>query len=326
MFTIPIIPIHDLMHTKFMRTPFQRILLLLFACMAISLTADAQNPILRRAENRVRNRANREVDKAIDRSIDQILTEEKNENADSTQTDNPPRSQDSTDVASPNFGGFFGSAEDFEPYQNEYLVSFKADITVTNEDDDEESTAKVNYAFDTWATGLQMESEEGNIRLILDNQEGYMTTATTDEDGELQAYRMRQRSYEIPEEVENEGESKITVTRTGNTRVIDGYQCEEVIIEQEDGTITTAWMTTEIDLPFHNYMMSFSQRSGAKQGEGGPNTGNYYDTEGFPIESTTVSADGKETTFVHFHNILLGDDIDRSVFDLGDVEVTDLGF
>ncbi|MEZ4986713.1 MAG: DUF4412 domain-containing protein [Saprospiraceae bacterium] len=215
------------------------------------------------------------------------------------------------------FGGISFGGE-FEPYQNEVLLSMSIDITNTNARGKEDK-ATVHYTLDTWQTGLRMEAEEAQTRIILDNEKGYMTVVTASKDQAPTGMRMRQRSFKTEDAVMDETE--MTVTETGRTRVIDGYNCREYKIEHEHGT-THSWITNDLDLDPMVMAKAFAAQAGQGK-KGGPAM---YDIAGFPIESTTVSKNGKDTSLVHFYNIRLGDDRDMSVFDLSGIEVMNMGF
>ena len=113
------------------------------------------------------------------------------------------------------------------------------------------------------------------------------------------------------------------IEQTGRRRNIDGYDCEEVIITNEDG-VTTVWITQDIDADWtamYRMFMTQSRGRGKSPLEGTPPS-----LQGFPIEQTFVSEDGKETTRVHYRNIKLGNAIDRASLDIEGIPVQEVGF
>ena len=130
------------------------------------------------------------------------------------------------------------------------------------------------------------------MRLLLDNKEGYVTIVSEDEEGEATAMKMRQRSYDYSE-IEPE-ESSYTMRATGRTRVINGYLCSEYIIEHEGGT-TTTWLTKDLDLDYEDFVRAMASQASATRSN--MSSGQQaFPYEGFPIETTTVSSNGKEST------------------------------
>ena len=142
-----------------------------------------------------------------------------------------------------------------------------------------------------------------------------------EQEGQEQAMKMRQRGMDMASVQPSDDE--YTITDLGNTRVIDGYNCREYLIEHEDGT-TNTWMTTDLDIQLETLARAFASQSGSDQNQ--QMQQRFYDIDGFPIEATTVSKNGKETTYMRYSNILLGEHIDRSVFNTEGIEIMDLGF
>ncbi|MCB0636923.1 MAG: DUF4412 domain-containing protein [Lewinella sp.] len=282
-------------------------------CLSAILVAEAQNPISNRIRNRVNQRINREIDKAVDQAIDEALSPE--ERADSIAQ--AEQQQDSMAQAYPTATM---SSGEWEPYQNPYPISFDMDMTTTKRE--REESYHIEYTIDTWHTGMRMTQDDGSVmRLILDNQAGTVTTVMEKDGDTPQAFRMRQRKYDVSDVTPDE--DKITVTRTGNTRTIDGYHCEEYLIEHDNGT-TNAWVTEEVDMDYIKLMSGFVAQS--RGGQSPMANDGFYGVTGFPIETTTVSENGRETTTTHMSNIQTGDDINRDILDLEGIEVMSMGF
>lgn len=80
--------------------------------------------------------------------------------------------------------------------------------------------------------------------------------------------------------------ANVKVTKTGKTKTILGYTCEEYIMTDKDGNTTESWMTTA--LPFDMKKMMAGNR-------GGPNYGDYGN--GFMMEMTMTEKNGEKTTW-----------------------------
>ena len=117
------------------------------------------------------------------------------------------------------------------------------DITTVNQRG-KTNEMKINYTFDTWATAMEIDTDGNQMRMLLDNKEGSQTMITED-NGKMQAIKMRQQAIDFENSIPDE--SEFTITETGKTRAIDGYLCKEYIIQHEDGT-TNSWVTQELDI------------------------------------------------------------------------------
>ena len=146
-------------------------------------------------------------------------------------------------------------------------------------------------------------------------------TVITESDGETQGIRMRQPKVEYSDFVPEE--SEFTITDLGNTKVINGYNCREYLIEHEDGT-TNAWLTNDLDIDRDAIIRAMSAQM--RQKKNNNFSGNAFAVEGFPIESTTVSKDGKETTKMTYYNLKFDGDINMDVFDTKGIEIMSIGF
>jgi hypothetical protein len=302
---------------------FVSCLMCLFLCLTIS--AQTGDRVKNRAENRANQRVDQKVDQAVDRTVDKIegLFRKKKNTDDPNQEEVPGEagSTSEAETAEMPSGGIFGGANGngkFEPYENPVPMSLSMEVTSTNSRGKEDQ-AIIHFTFDTWATGMTMVSEDGNARVLFDNQDGFMTVISESK-GELQGFRMRQPQMDYTKAIPEE--SEYTITATGNSRVIDGYNCQEYLIESEDAT-TNSWVTTELDVDMAAMARAMTAQARQAKKSGGQK---FYNLKGFPIESTSVSKNGKETTISHFYNVKIGGDIDKSVFDTSGVTITSLGF
>lgn len=304
-------------------------LLSLLFCITFVFAGNSQisERIKNRAENRANRRAEQKIDQAVDRTLDKIegLFQKKNKEQPSEQSQenrdaNDEGNEEMTDeeIQQSIFLAGLGMGKEFEPYENPIRMNISMDITTVNQ---RGKTDEINmkYTLDTWATAMEFETDGKYMRMLLDNKEGSQTMVTED-DGEIQAIKMRQHSLNFGDFVPEE--SEFTVTPTGKTRTIDGYFCKEYIVEHEEGT-TNSWITNDVDLDMMALVKAMSAQAGGQSKMGSQS---FYNLDGFPIEAISVSKNGKETTTIHYYDIKLGDDISLDVFNLDGIEVMSLGF
>lgn len=314
-----------------------RIVVLLIIGLLSSNLLSAQNipkRVERRAKHRAESKVNREVDKTVDKALDNVfdglfgkkkkkkkeadeaetVPAEASEHEDSEVYDEAETQRQAQEAIARMMGG---EQEDWEPIKNDFPISFE--MAITSERKGETTTNNVKYTFDTWLLGMQMEQDGQDMLMLLDNENGTMTTVM-EKDGKRQGYRMNRRMFGTPDMDEMMDDVKINPT--GNTKMIDGYFCREYLIETEDGT-TNAWLTKEIRA---NMSQMYGGFVGAAKGKKQDNQMMLFQDYGVLIESKTVQKNGKETIHTKVSNIKMGDQIDRSILDISDVEVMGVGY
>lgn len=203
--------------------------------------------------------------------------------------------------------------EDYIPIQNEFIGSFTMTYEAfKNGKPDKNNPSVIGFTFDKSLTAIKMESKENtSVRMLMDLSDNSMTTIST-EKGKSTGFKMRRPN--IKKYAENAMDD-MKITRTGETKTIDGYKCEKVIYENEkEEMVTTAWITQDIAMPWKEVIKSMSM---------GRMPGNYNNqemVEGFAIESETVEKGGKQTYKMKTTDIKVGN-IDRAVFDTSGVEI-----
>ena len=302
---------------------FIKALLLILSCILISCSIQAQDRIKNRAENRANQRVDQKVDQTVDKAAGAIegLFRRKKKNQEESNTDEnaPSEEVDVDDEAPSDFLSRISIGGDFEPYQNPVLMNLSVDMT-TIDKRGKENQVTVHYTFDTWATGMLMVSEENTARILLDNQEGYMTIISED-DGETQGMRMRQPVVDYNELLPDP--DSYTITDLGNTKQIGNYNCREYLIEHEEGT-TNAWITNDLEVDPAVIMKAMASQMGQRKNSGSSQP--FFDIPGLPIESTTVAKNGKETVTARYYDITIGSNIDKRVFDTEGVNIVTMGF
>ncbi|PHN07438.1 hypothetical protein [Flavilitoribacter nigricans] len=316
-----------------------RILVLLIAGLLSSNLLSAQN-VGKRIENRAKHRAeskvNREVDKTVDKALDNVFDglfgkkKKKKKTEETKEGTVPEDARDHEDSeayedaeaqrrAQAAIAGMMGGeAEDWEPVKNDFPISF--DMSISTEKKGKTTTTDVEYTFDTWVLGMKMKQEnEEEMLMLLDNEKGTMTTVV-EKDGKRQGYRMNRGMFGTPDM--DEVMEDVKITPTGNTKMIDGYFCREYLIESEAGTTTNAWLTKEVQADMNQLYSGFiSAGKGKKQ----DNSMMIYQNYGVLIEATTVDEDRQETSHIKVSNIKTGDQINRGILDVSDVEIMGIG-
>ncbi|PPK85278.1 uncharacterized protein DUF4412 [Neolewinella xylanilytica] len=307
-----------------------RILLLFSLLIALSLGTDAQGTV-ERAKRRTQQRANNQIDRKIDQEIDKAFNAlfSKKKEAEATEAEAGDPNPEEQEAANAVVGMLMGGNDDFTPFQNER--PFSVLMTVTEDKRGKSDESRIRIGATTDKIGMITEGDAGSTaHMIFDTQDGKTTMITTDKRGDRSAYRMRMPNLgKLIDESRQDVTDHLEIERTGEHRTIDGYDCELIIVTNtEEQTTTRSWITNDVDLSAMEVFGTMSRMLGGKQqpgaGQMGLPPGMAELVEGFPIESTTV--DGNKTFTMRMSEIKTGGDIDLSLFEVGDVEVQDMGF
>ncbi|MCP9234777.1 DUF4412 domain-containing protein [Lewinella sp. JB7] len=174
---------------------------------------------------------------------------------------------------------------------------------------------------------ISTDDGEGVVSQMIYNTEDRKTTmVTTDKKGRKQGFRMRMPKLgNVIAATTDEMAEYITISRTGERKTIDGYDCEKIIVtDNKHNTTTESWVTQDVDLTYADVFGGLSNLSGVGKQQFKTPGGAPAVLEGMPIRSTTT--DGKTTTEMYITDIRLGDDLDRSLFDTGGVEIQEMRF
>lgn len=225
-------------------------LFLLFVFM-VPCVSNAQLGVLRRA-------INRKIDNKVDSAVDKNAKEnaKKNEEAAQDQTDN---SSSQTGGTKETGRGLFGGKIDIK-YNDEY--KFTGRISMQLETYDKKDVTKSDYY-----TYFNSDSPDAGIELMpLEVKEDSKAVPTTFLfDGANRCFMMllenegsktgiiltmpTDSAMKAQAEKQESNPEKATITKTGNTRVIAGYKCDEYkIVDPEKDGYANVWMTKEVKL------------------------------------------------------------------------------
>ncbi len=148
--------------------------------------------------------------------------------------------------------------------------------------------SKIRYHFskdEYYGTEMKMTDKKGNTTEsfgVSEFSKNQIVSLITNEKGEKTGTVMK---INLQKQIDKSNDStKTKITKTGKTKTILGYACEEYLITDEDGNTTQAWMTTA--LPYDINKMFVGDR----------NNKNYAGiTNGFMMEMTFNDKDGKKT-------------------------------
>lgn len=328
------------------------ILLISLCLFAATDGLQAQKKQADRAANRAENRANQKVNNKVDNTVDGAVDDafnaigglfkkkdkkkKKKKGSGAMEPDNGTEAgtmdaeeQAAYESTAGGLGNLFGG--EWEPYSNPRSFSMVMNMTSTKNRNGKQEKMTMAFAVLENESGVEVNSTDDfeKTRMILNTQTGKSTIITTDKKGATTGYRMRMPNMQkaIEKEMAKQQENiteRYTIEATGERMVIDGYNCEKIVVtDTESGDVTTSWVTQDIDLT----VVEMSQGLAGAYGGGQikmPTMPNGKAFEGLFIKSTTVTS--KETIEMHITNIKLDGATDKSVFDVSGVQITETGF
>ena len=234
-----------------------RAFLLLFAVMVIlPASSYSQGGLLRRA-------INRKIDNKIDSAAEKSANDNAKEQSDKNQSSNAAAQDKGGTKATGR--GLFGGKIDIK-YNDEY--KFTGRIYMQMESYDKKDVMKSDYytyfSNNSLSAGIEMlpvDSKEGSktaptvflfdgdnkcFMMLIENKDsktGIISTLPSDSAMAAQAKTQKEAKPEktVPE--------KATITKTGNSRTIAGYKCDEYkIVESDKEGYSNVWMTKDVKL------------------------------------------------------------------------------
>ncbi len=283
-------------------------LILLCFWTSISLAQITTGSVKKRAEQKVENRANQKVDQAIDKGIDAIeglfrkkkksTGTEENQTSSTSEQNPSPRPSATKDI-------------DFVASQNDFIGTVAMEYRFyKNDKEEKDSPMVIEMHLSKVATAMKMVNSKGPTSLFIMYLDQNKIIMVTDIESKGMAMEMKRPNLDKYDDIQ------ANVEKTGNTRTIDGYSCQEYIITVDDQK-TTAWTTKDITYDYNSF-----QKSMMAIAKMNPKSNNNFigDIDGFPIEMISLSKNGKEKVVVTIKEFKEGS-YDASLFDTSGLEI-----
>ncbi len=258
-----------------------------------------------RADQNVNNKVNSEVDKAVDNAFNKLWGNDKdkkdnNAGTDSTSSDSEGSTAVPDNAANKAMMKSMGISTDVKVDDN-YKYSGNIKMTVQSWDDKGKSEGEIKYTtyINQDNTGFAMEfnqPEKGRTFMIFDYKNGKMIMMApegNDKTGIVMEWQgladsLKQFDYTEPQaddQIEDFSKFNQNLKRTGNTKRIAGYKCDEYIYDDETSN-GVLWMTDELPPELWANMFSSNAYSASSMG--------FYG--GFVMEMDAKQKDSQERT------------------------------
>ncbi len=245
-------------------------LFLLFAfIMIVPATSNAQvGGLLKNKMNKVVKAGVKTVDKEVDNKIDTAVNKEAEKarvkgeartEANKANNNQPSRTdgeQDSQGSGGAGMGKLFGNKIDLK-YKEDY--SFTSRIYMVTETYDKKDVMKMDfymfYSASAPVVGIETKTikteEDGSVpvvaQMVMDG-ENKSFLMLTDMNGMKMGMISGVPDENAPADDKSKKTAPTTFTKTGNTRVICGYKCDEYAYKSEDKTSGKVWFTKDAKL------------------------------------------------------------------------------
>lgn len=233
-------------------TRFLAILMLIFAAKAAD--AQIQDRAKDRAERKANNRVDRKIDEGLDKGFDAIegLFKRKNKDKDKDKDgkDADSDAQAEADANEALMNGLFGASDvDLKPsYDFDHSVTMRSKVYDKKGKEEMVQDMEMMMADDHPHIGIRTIMEGTSADMVMDLEENYMVILT-DAGGSKMAMvtKFDPAAYETEEDKEMDA---MEFTKTGRTKEILGYTCEEYVTE-DDESVMHFWMADVEDLDFY---------------------------------------------------------------------------
>lgn len=175
-----------------------------------------------------------------------------------------------------------------ETAQGTYTESFTFDIKLTYEMEDlaKHKGEKVLTTYFYSESGIMTQMDGNDMSMIYDFAQDKMIMLN---EKDKSAMIMPSRFGSAMASKQAEASASATVTKTGNTKKILGYTCEEYLIQDEKHK-SNVWITTEIKLDYTKWSKAFGGQKGSASGS------SEFDGQGMMMEMTSYNKKGEAET------------------------------
>ena len=289
-----------------------------------------RNKVQERVEKKVEEKAEEKADEAIDKQLDK-LEEAIEEEASEDSANNPTREEKDAERAQrmQNILKGMGMSGEPVPVADSYQFKNKIQMHMESFDDkgNKESEGEFVTHFDPEAQNMAYEMISGDVGntgqglFILDAKNG-ATIILSDENGEKTGivygmgsfFESMGQSWEEEAELDETPESYLAnpnVERTGRTKTIAGYKCEEYKYSDEESE-SNIWITKDLKLNTRDFFSTLFQTSLYSHGI----------PWGYMMEVTTNDKETGEKSFMQVTEV---DENSNKRFALNEYQITNLG-
>lgn len=181
----------------------------------------------------------------------------------------------------------------------------------------EEKDSPMNVVMGFKSDGMAMVPNTGakeETRMVFDLKNKLMYTLITDDNGQRTGIKMKMMKVNV-EGSDDATDSDTKVTRTNETKSIEGRTCRKYTYSDKEGS-GEAWLAEDLKW---DMMAVMKQMMGGKGAEGWQKTG----MDGLMMENTWTSKDGKKKVVMHTRDLVQGK-VNDALFSTAGYEIQDM--
>lgn len=181
----------------------------------------------------------------------------------------------------------------------------------------EEKDSPMNVVMAFKPDGMAMVPNTGGkeeMRMVFDLRNKFTYTLMTDDKGQRSGMKMKMMKVNV-EGTDDGSVDDTKVTRTNETKVIEGRTCRKYIYSDSEGS-GEAWLAEDLKW---DMMAVMKQMMSGKGAEGWQKSG----MDGLMMENTWTSTDGKEKVVMHTRDVVQGK-VDEALFSTAGYEIQDM--
>lgn len=289
-----------------MNVTFKTITLSLFLLFAFNtaqaqfwkkLQKKAKEKVEREAERRAQRRVDKKIDKAFDEAEDELdgknkkkeknseNTNTENTNTDNNNTENNNQEQESQNMINGMLGDIMSGKE--VKTKNSYTFNVTATMQVTDHTKRNGETMQMIQSYGKNAILSELENPKNIIINDFVNEAAIMIDPSNKTARVMSLSFMKKMMKQEP--VEENDTAKMT--KTGETKTINGYTCHQYIITDED-TKVDAWFAPEVNFDYNDYLSGLNKMFGNKKSNAASLLNN---GQGYVMEMTMYNKGKKQS-------------------------------
>ena len=197
-----------------------------------------------------------------------------------------------------NYGFSFGGKKEIRP---EYTFNQNTLVEIenykANGNLDEKNKMRMHFSSNPY-NGMEVIDEKNSdtkTMTVFEGDKSQMITLSETKDSKT-AMVIKIDQQKMNEKVaEKNAENKTTVTKTGRTKTILGYTCDEYTMTDAEGTKSEIWTTTAIPLNLSGSFAMFGGQNAKNNTFSNVDASQY--PQGYMMEMTSVDSKGKKTVW-----------------------------
>ncbi|PKL86344.1 MAG: hypothetical protein CVV22_02420 [Ignavibacteriae bacterium HGW-Ignavibacteriae-1] len=233
-------------------------LFIILCAMALITTDASAQGFLNKLKNKAIESATKKTEERIEKKMDEKIDEGLDEAEDSMKSnqESTKQDEDSDAAAARMMSKMFGGGADVKLPENYNFDGYFAMETETVQGDKRKLNTKMKMHLDKSGDNVGMEiieadgkkmDEKAKSFMIFDNELKSMVTLTQSGDMNMAMIMNLEGFADMADSLVEEKSDNVKINKTGKTKSILGYNCDNYIIESEDGT-TDAWISHEIKM------------------------------------------------------------------------------